>query len=377
MMFVETPETSERMTIQIDEEVPESDRSPMDIEGRNSEVENLVAKDNNVGKSGTTETTVEDAPIQLHRSTRVKHTPTQDDDPRYSVMSYSRQKVSGESEEPQNTVLVMKDPVTYEEAMSRNDAVYWKKVCAEELEAFVKQELFSTVLKPVGCKVIGCKWVFKTKLDEDGQVERYKAWLVAQGFSQIPGIDFDETFAPVTHHQMLRTLLTLANRYCWHIHQMDVKSAFLNGDLENEIFMRIPPGVEAKEEQVWLLHKVLYGLKQASREWYLKLKGQLEELGFKRSDADHRVFIKIIDGKLFVIAIYVDDFLLFSSNISHIRTVKEDLKRRFEMKDLGKAKWILQMKIERIVRATRAEHSRRFLRELDEAPGGNNLQYIY
>jgi len=98
---------------------------------------------------------------------------------------------------------------------------------------------------------------------------------------------------------------------------------------------------------VWLLHKALYGLKQASREWYLKLKGQLEELGFKRSDADHGVFTKIIDGKLFVIAIYVDDFLLFSSNISHIRTVKEDLKRCFEMKDLGEAKWILQMKIER------------------------------
>jgi len=119
---------------------------------------------------------------------------------------------------------------------------------------------------------------------------------------------------------------------------MDVKLAFLNGDLENEIFMRIPPGVEAKEGQVWLLHKALYGLKQASREWYLKLKRQLEKLGFKRSDADHGVFTKIIDGKLFVIAVYVDNFLLFSSNISHIRTVKEDLKRRFEMKDLGEAK---------------------------------------
>ena len=128
---------------------------------------------------------------------------------------------------------------------------------------------------------------------------------------------------------------------------MDVKSAFLNKDLENEIFMRIPPGVEAKEGQVWLLHKALYGLKQASREWYLKLKGQLEELGFKRSDADHGVFTKIIDEKLFVIAVYVDDFLLFLSNISHIRTVKKDLKRRFKMKDLEEAKWILQMKIER------------------------------
>ena len=155
--FVETPETSEYMTIQIDEEMSESDGSLMDIEGRNSKVENLVAEDNNVGKSDTTETTVENAPIQLHQSTRVKHTPTQDDDLRYSVMFYSRWKVPGELEEPQNTALVMKDPVTYEKAMSRNDAVYWKKACAKELEAFIKQELFSTVLKPVGRKVIRCK----------------------------------------------------------------------------------------------------------------------------------------------------------------------------------------------------------------------------
>jgi len=119
---------------------------------------------------------------------------------------------------------------------------------------------------------------------------------------------------------------------------MNVKSTFLNGELENEIFMRISLGVEAKEGQVWLLYKVLYGLKQASREWYLELKGQLEELGFKRSDTDHGVFTKIIDRKLFVIVIYVDNFLLFLSNISHIRTVKEDLKRYFEMKDLEEAK---------------------------------------
>jgi len=129
VMFVETPETSKHITIQIDEEVPKSDGSPMDIERKNSKVENLVAEDNNVGKGGTTETTVENTPVQLHQSTRVKHTSTQDDDLWYSVTSYSRQKVPGESEEPQNTVLVMKDPVTYKEAISRNDTVYWKKAC--------------------------------------------------------------------------------------------------------------------------------------------------------------------------------------------------------------------------------------------------------
>ena len=99
---------------------------------------------------------------------------------------------------------ILKDPTTYEEAMSRGDARHWKRVCAEELEEFVRQYLFSTVPRPIGRKVIGCKWVFKTKLDAEGQIERYKARLVAQGFSQIPGIDFNETFVPVTHHQTLR-----------------------------------------------------------------------------------------------------------------------------------------------------------------------------
>jgi len=99
---------------------------------------------------------------------------------------------------------ILKDPTTYEEMMSRGEARHWKRACAEELEEFERQNLFSTVPRPIGRKVIGCKWVFKTKLDAEGQIERYKARLVAQGFSQIPGIDFNETFVPVTHHQTLR-----------------------------------------------------------------------------------------------------------------------------------------------------------------------------
>jgi len=122
---------------------------------------------------------------------------------------------------------------------------------------------------------------------------------------------------------------------------MDIKLAFLNRELENEIYIKILPGADTKEGQVWLLHKVLYGLKQASREWYLKLRGQLEELGFKRSNADHRVFTKIIDGKLFIIAIYIDDFLLFSRRIDNIKVIKGKLSKHFEIKDLEEAKWIL------------------------------------
>ena len=128
---------------------------------------------------------------------------------------------------------------------------------------------------------------------------------------------------------------------------MDVKSAFLNGDLENEIFMRIPQGVESKGGEVCLLHKALYGLKQASRVWYLKLKGKLEELGFKQSEADHGVFTKVSDRKIFIITVYVDDFLLFSEQITKIEDIKKKLGKIFKMKDLGEARWILQMKIER------------------------------
>ena len=169
---------------------------------------------------------------------------------------------------------------------------------------------------------------------------------MAQGFLQVPGVDFDETFAPVTRHQSLRILLALANRYGWHVHQIDVKSAFLNGDLENEIFMNVPPEYEAKENEVWLLHKALYGLKQASREWYLKLKKELESLIFVRSSADHGVFIKTIEGRLFVVAVWVNDFLLFSSNIGDMEEIKWSLAQCFEMKDLREVKWALQMKVD-------------------------------
>jgi len=128
---------------------------------------------------------------------------------------------------------------------------------------------------------------------------------------------------------------------------MDVKSVFLNGDLENEIFMCIPEGVNSKGGEVWLLHKTLYGLKQASREWYLKLRGELERMGLKQSKADHRVFTKVINSKIFIITVYVDNFLLFSGSMEEIKRIKTRLGKIFKMKDLGEAKLILQMKIER------------------------------
>jgi len=122
----------------------------------------------------------------------------------------------------------------------------------------------------------------------------------------------------------------------------------LNGDLDKEIFMRIPEGVNSKEGEVWLLHKALYSLKQASREWYLKMKGKLEELGFKQSKADHGIFTKVCDRKIFIIAVYIDNFLLFSKLISKIKDIKDKLGKIFKMKDLDEARWILQIKIKKL-----------------------------
>ena len=138
------------------------------------------------------------------QSRRRRCVSARDDDERFLKTSYVRQKGPGGLERVNKAIKILKDPTTYEEAMSRGDARHWKRACAEELEEFVRQNPFSAVPRPIGRKVIGCKWVFKTKLDAEGQIERYKARLVAQGFSQILGIDFDETFAPVTRHQTLR-----------------------------------------------------------------------------------------------------------------------------------------------------------------------------
>ena len=352
--FLENPDKPEQVRVAVDDISPGTS-TPLEHDTKESksedEVEGLATESemsDDVESDKKQEKELDSMPTQPRRSERVRHAPVRDDDSRYMTTSYSRRPRQPQG--PQDSALlntVLKDPLSYEEAMSRPDAIHWKRACAEEMEEFVRQKVFSIVTSPKGRKVIGCKWVFKMKHDADGQVERYKARLVAQGFSQIPGIDFSETFAPVTRHQTFRTLLALANRYHWHIHQMDVKTAFLNGNLENEIYMKIPPGVESDTGQVWLLHKALYGLKQASREWYLKLKKQLEDLGFKRSNADHGVFTKASGGKIFIIAVYVDDFLLFSELMHEIKKIKSKLKEFFEMKDLGEAKWILQMRIER------------------------------
>ena len=160
------------------------------------------------------------------------------------------------------------EPRTVKEAMSRDDWPEWKKAIEHELGALEKYGTWSLVPKPDGVNVVGSCWVFRLKHNACGDIERYRARLVAQGFTQIYGVDFLDTFAPVAKLSSIRVILTLAARFDWELEQMDVKSAYLNGELDETIYMRQPPGFEVRgsKDKVCKLQKTLYGLKQAGRQ---------------------------------------------------------------------------------------------------------------
>jgi hypothetical protein len=187
------------------------------------------------------------------------------------------------------------EPRTYNEAMNRSDSDAWLEACLNELTALKETKTYVPVHKKDidASNIVGCRWVFALKRGPNGEVERYKARIVAKGFSQVYEIDYSETFAPVVKWSSIRILLALAARLDLEVHQMDVTMAFLNGELEHEIFMQPPPGSadHGRSDIVWKLEKSLYGLKQASCAWYLKAKQELTKIGFVRCDSDHAVFI--------------------------------------------------------------------------------------
>jgi hypothetical protein len=181
----------------------------------------------------------------------------------------------------------------------------------------------------------------------DGSIQKYKACIVAQGFTQIEGIDYDETFAPVAKLASLRVILAIAAEKNLEMHQMDVKSAYLNGTLTNEIFMTAPPGFPVPDGMVLRLIKAVYGTKQGGRVWYEEISETLADMGYIRTEADHAVFTRAGGDAPSIIALYVDDITMVASDLASIDRDKEALKRSYEMTDLGELSWILGMHISR------------------------------
>ena len=239
------------------------------------------------------------------------------------------------------------EPKTVSEAMSSNEKDEWMNAMENEINSLKKHDVWKLVELPEGRKTVGCKWIYKLKHDEDGNIERYKARLVAQGFSQKEGIDYDETFSPVVRFESIRTVLALAAQFGLSLHQMDVKTAFLNGELKEEIYMKQPPGYaqKGKEALVCLLHKSLYGLKQSARCWNEELDTQLKKMKFRQSSYDPCIYVRSEENEVFIIAVYVDDMIFGGEKEITIENMKNAVARKFDVEDMGKLHHFLGVKI--------------------------------
>ncbi|CAN1822894.1 Retrovirus-related Pol polyprotein from transposon TNT 1-94, partial [Linum perenne] len=239
-------------------------------------------------------------------------------------------------------------PNSLREAVQSPEHVKWQEAMKEEMKSLEKNKTWSLVPLPSGKRAIGCKWVFAKKDDKSGI--RFKARLVAKGYAQKEGIDYNEIFSPVVKHSSIRILLALVAQFDLKLEQLDVKTAFLHGDLEEEIYMAQPDGfqVAGKEKCVCNLKKSLYGLKQSPRQWYKRFDLFMTQHGFTRSPYDHCVYFRQLgDGSFIYLLLYVDDMLIASKSKVEIDKLKVQLSKEFEIKDLGEAKKILGMEIKR------------------------------
>ena len=202
---------------------------------------------------------------------------------------------------------------------------------------------------PPGSRPIGCKWVFRRKYHTDGSLQTFKARLVAKGFKQKEGIDYFDTYAPVARITSIRILFALASIYDLYVHQMDVKTAFLNGDLDEEVYMEQPEGfvLPGNEHKVCKLVKSLYGLKQAPKQWHEKFDQAILSDGFKHNNADKCLYSKCCDDHVIIVCLYVDDMLIVSNDMKGITETKRFLSSIFKMKDLGEVDTILGIKVKK------------------------------
>ncbi|GJV14320.1 retrotransposon protein, putative, ty1-copia subclass [Tanacetum coccineum] len=241
------------------------------------------------------------------------------------------------------------EPANYKAAMLDPDKVIWQGAMDEEMNSMKVNEVWTEVDPPSNAKIVRSKWLFKKKTDMDGEVHTYKARLVAKGFTQTYGIDYEETFSPVADIRAIRILIAIAAYYDYEIWQMDVKTAFLNGRLDEDIYMEQPEGyVNPKyPNRVCKLQRSIYGLKQASRQWNKRFDEEIKKFGFTQNRDEPCVYRKASGSNVVFLILYVDDILIMGNNIPRLKEVKDYLGKCFSMKDLGEAAYILGIKIYR------------------------------
>ncbi|KAL4324612.1 hypothetical protein GQ457_11G008400 [Hibiscus cannabinus] len=226
----------------------------------------------------------------------------------------------------------------------------WRVAMDEELQAMENLKTWSVVELPPGKRAIACKWVYRIKRKADGTIDRYKARLVAKGFTQIEGIDFIDTFSPVAKMTTFKVLLALAAMHNWHLLQLDVNNAFLNGILDEEVYMQLPQGYKTNSSDsnmVCKLHKSIYGLRQASRQWFHTFSKVVLQYGFVQSPSEHSLFVKGAGDDLVVLLVYVDDIVLAGKILELLKDVQSFLQKNFKLKELGSLKYFLGFEIAR------------------------------
>lgn len=238
---------------------------------------------------------------------------------------------------------IAQEPKSYQQAQTSPDWPQWKQAIDEELASLRENDVWEVVSRPANRRIVDCKWVFKIKTDSEGKLDRYKARLVARGFTQVPGDDFDETFSPVVRYDSMRLLLAISAANGWRPRQLDVKTAFLYGVLREEVYMHLPEG-HREQGKVARLKRCLYGLKQSSREWYFRLIDFLTPHGFFISEFDPCVLAHE-SGRLFV-AIYVDDITMFGAPSNLMDQTVTRMKSEFKVNDMGQLHWLLGIRID-------------------------------
>ena len=241
------------------------------------------------------------------------------------------------------------DPTTFEEAMRSPHSSKWRATMEDELKSMKENKVWDLEEIPKGAKTVGCKWVYKTKRDSKGKIERYKTRFVAKGFTQREGIDYNETFSPVSTKDSFRIIMALVAHFDQELHQMDVKTAFLNGELSENVYMAQPKGfvIEGKEKLGCRLMRSIYSLKQASRQWYIKFDETIRRFGFEENKEDNCIYAKFLGRKYIFLVLYVDDILLASSDMALLLDTKRFLSSNFDMKDMGEASYVLGIEIQR------------------------------
>jgi hypothetical protein len=216
-----------------------------------------------------------------------------------------------------------------------------------EIKSIEANNTWKLVTLPHGVKPIGVKWIYKTKYNEKGKIEKHKARLVAKGYSQKYGVDFSEVYAPVARWDTIRTILSLAAHEKWNVFQLDVKSAFLHGELIEDVYVEQPLGYQkGNNSQVYKLNKALYGLKQAPRAWYSKVESYFTAAGFKKCSHEHTLFVKKgSKNQILIVSIYVDDLIYTENDVGLMIEFKESMKEKFAMTDLGKMKYFLGIEV--------------------------------